>query len=97
VAAFEAYRREPRPAAVYNIGGGRRANCSMLEAIELCERIAGRELDWELSDRPRIGDHRWWISDLREFEADYPAWEPRHGIEATLREIYEGNAERWLS
>jgi CDP-paratose 2-epimerase len=97
VAAFDAFRRDPRPGAVYNIGGGRRANCSVLEAIELCERIAGRELDWELSDRPRVGDHRWWISDLKEFEADHPGWEPRYGIEATLREIHERNAERWLA
>jgi CDP-paratose 2-epimerase len=96
VDAFEAFRREPRPAAIYNIGGGRRANCSMLEAIELCERIAGRELDWQLSDQARRGDHRWWISDLAEFEGDYPGWAPRLGIEETLREIHQRNAERWL-
>src|SRR5438270_829247 len=71
VAAFEAFRRAPRPAAVYNIGGGRASNCSMLEAIALCEQIAGRELTWELSDRNRIGDHQWWISDLEPFRRDY--------------------------
>ena len=51
VAAFEAFRASPAPAAVYNIGGGRVSNCSMLEAIEACERIAGRELEWELGAR----------------------------------------------
>jgi CDP-paratose 2-epimerase len=95
VSAFEAFYRSPRAGAVYNIGGGRRSNCSMLEAIEACERIAGRELDWTLGDAPRIGDHRWWISDLRAFEQDYPAWELRFGIDEILREIYEQNAERW--
>jgi CDP-paratose 2-epimerase len=97
VAAFDACRRDPRPAAVYNIGGGRFANCSMLEAIGACERIAGRELDWELSDQARIGDHRWWISDLSEFRADYPDWEPKRGIERTLREIHDHNVERWTT
>jgi CDP-paratose 2-epimerase len=97
VAAFEAYRANPRPAAVYNIGGGRAANCSVLEAIELCERIAGRELDWELGAAPRVGDHRWWISDLEEFRADYPGWEPAYGLEATLREIHDMNVERWTA
>ncbi len=63
------------------MGGGRRSNCSMLEAIELCERIAGRELAWELSDEARKGDHRWWISDLRPFEADYPGWSMEYGVE----------------
>ncbi len=81
VAAFAAFHAAPRAAAVYNIGGGRASNCSMLEAIELCERIAGRELDWRLDDAPRIGDHRWWISDLSPFRRDYPDWELRYGIE----------------
>ncbi len=95
IAAFDAYRRAPRPAAVYNIGGGRTSNCSMLEAIEVCERIAGRELQWEMGEEPRIGDHRWWISDLGPFEADYPEWGLRYGIEEILTEMHEQNVERW--
>jgi CDP-paratose 2-epimerase len=97
VACFEAFRRAPRVAAVYNIGGGRESNCSMLEAIEACERITGRELEWELVDENRIGDHRWWISDLREFRRDYPDWKLRYGIEQILREIHEQNVERWTA
>ena len=59
----------------------------------LCEAIAGRELKWELSDENRIGDHRWWISDLEPFRRDYPEWEITYGIDDVLREIYEQNAE----
>ena len=95
IAAFDAFRRAPRAAAVYNIGGGRFSNCSMLEAIDACERIAGRELRWEMGPEPRIGDHRWWISDLEPFKADYPGWEPRYGIDDILREMHERNLERW--
>jgi CDP-paratose 2-epimerase len=95
VACFEAFHRDPRPAAVYNIGGGRESNCSMLEAIEACERITGRELQWELSAENRVGDHRWWISDLDEFRRDYPDWDVRHGIDQILGQIYEHNVERW--
>jgi CDP-paratose 2-epimerase len=97
VAAFDAFHRAPRAAAVYNIGGGRESNCSVLEAIGLCEAIAGRGLDWTLSDQNRIGDHRWWISDLQPFREDYPGWEISYGVESVLREIYERNAEAWLS
>ncbi|HSH43516.1 MAG TPA: NAD-dependent epimerase/dehydratase family protein, partial [Arenicellales bacterium] len=97
VEAFAAFHKSPRPAAVYNIGGGRVSNCSMLEAIEICERIAGRTLSWKMGAEPRIGDHRWWISDLGPFQADYPEWNPRHGIEDILREIYEQNVERWTA
>jgi CDP-paratose 2-epimerase len=95
VRAFEAFHRSPRTAAVYNIGGGRYSNCSMIEAIDLCQEIAGRRLSWTLSDRARMGDHRWWISDLREFQSDYPDWEPEYDLRAILREIHDQNAERW--
>jgi CDP-paratose 2-epimerase len=95
VRAFAAFHAKPRPASVYNIGGGRGANCSMLEAIAFCEQIAGRTLDWELAEEARTGDHRWWISDLGEFTRDYPEWSPTYGIEDTLREIYEQNVEAW--
>jgi CDP-paratose 2-epimerase len=97
VAAFEAFHRAPRVAAVYNIGGGRESNCSMLEAIELSEAIAGRALNWELSDQNRIGDHRWWISDLEPFQHDYPGWQITYDIEQILKEIYTQNAELWMA
>ena len=95
VAAFEAFHASPRAAAVYNVGGGRACNCSMLEAIAATQRITGRELDWTLVDDNRVGDHRWWISDLAEFTRDYPEWAIQHDLEAILEEIYEANAERW--
>ena len=95
VAACMAYHRAPRPAAVYNMGGGRHCHCSMLEAIEACERIAGRELQWTLSDQARVGDHRWWISDLAEFAADYPEWGLTYDVESILSEIHDANVDRW--
>lgn len=95
VAAFEAFHRNPKPAAVYNIGGGRYSNCSMLEAITECERIAGRELDWTLADDNRIGDHRWWISDLEPFERDYPEWKLNYDVPAILQEIHTHKIQDW--
>jgi CDP-paratose 2-epimerase len=97
VRAFAAFHANPVPGAVYNMGGGRESNCSVLEAIALCERIAQRELVWEIADEPRVGDHRWWISDLAPFKADHPSWGIRYGVEAVLREIYEQNVESWAT
>lgn len=96
VAAFAAFHKAPRPAAVYNIGGGRVSNCSMVEAIALCEQIAGRELDWTLSEDARVGDHRWWISDLEEFRRDYPEWMPQYDVPSILQEIHDANVGRWV-
>jgi CDP-paratose 2-epimerase len=97
VHAFEAFHRSPRAAAVYNLGGGREANVSMLEAIAMCERISGRRLEWTLSDQARIGDHRWWISDLSAFRADHLDWALTRGIEETLQEIHDANVDRWTA
>lgn len=97
VTAMEVFHRSPRPAAVYNLGGGRTCACSMREAIAACERISGRELSWSLSETARMGDHRWWISSLSQFETDYPAWSLSYDLEATLREIHDANVERWAA
>jgi CDP-paratose 2-epimerase len=91
VAAFATFQAAPRVAAVYNIGGGRESNCSMLEAIALCEEITGRSLDWELSEHARTGDHRWWISDLDSFRGDYPDWNVTYDVPMILREIHDAN------
>ncbi|MDQ3691965.1 MAG: NAD-dependent epimerase/dehydratase family protein [Chloroflexota bacterium] len=97
VRAFHAYHRDPKPAAVYNLGGGRQSNVSMLEAIELCQQIAGRELDYTLSDQARIGDHQWYVSDLSAFKTDYPDWALTFGIEDVVKDIYQHNVEPWTT
>ena len=97
VKAFDAFHRNPKTAAVYNLGGGRQSNVSVLEAIAMCEQIAGRQLGHTLSDQARIGDHRWYISDFSDFERDCPEFELEYGIEAVLREIHDANAEQWTA
>jgi len=88
VNAFWEVVKKPFTGRVYNIGGGRHANCSILEAITLCQKIAGRELNWSYVDQNRAGDHVWWISGVTRFQQDYPSWRYRYGLEETLREIY---------
>ena len=88
VEAFWQFFQAPRSAEVYNLGGSRHSNCSMLEAIELCEEISGRKLDWTYVEDNRIGDHIWWISDVRRFQSHYPDWKYRYDLRAILREIH---------
>ena len=96
IAAFDAFYEAPRIGQVYNIGGGRFSNCSMREAITLCEEISGRKLDSTYSKDNRIGDHIWWISDIRKFQDHFPAWSLRYDIRGILEDIYRNNHERWL-
>ncbi|MGA2516624.1 MAG: NAD-dependent epimerase/dehydratase family protein [Thermodesulfobacteriota bacterium] len=96
IKAFERVAKQaPRPGSVYNIGGGRRVNCSMLEAIQICEKITGKKLQWTYSDDNRVGDHMWWISDISTFQSDYPEWSLRYNLETILREIFELNRDLW--
>lgn len=95
VRAFYEVVQAPRQAEVYNIGGGRTSNCSMLEAIDLCQDIAGRELSWTYVEDHRIGDHRWWIGDNRRFQSHYPGWTLQHDVPMILEEIYHQNRREW--
>lgn len=97
ITAFDEVYRNPRCGAVYNIGGGRFSNCSVLEAIDLCESIAGRELTWTYEERNRIGDHIWWIGSNTTFETDYPTWSLQYDVPAILREIHTVNQGRWMA
>ena len=80
---------KPGTAKVYNMGGSRHSNCSILEAITACEKLTGRPMNWSYKEENRAGDHIWWISDVRRFRADYPDWEYRYGIDDILAEILE--------
>lgn len=95
IAAVECFIESPRSAAVYNIGGGRKSNCSILEAITLSEEIVGRRLKWSYTSNNRVGDHIWWISDLSAFQSDYPNWELTYDVPAILEEIFKVNGQRW--
>jgi len=96
IAAFDEFYRNPGSAEIYNIGGGRESNCSMLEAIEICQEISGRELQCSYKEDNRIGDHIWYISDLSKFKNKYPNWSIKYNVTQILKEIYDKNVDRWL-
>ncbi len=89
VACFDHFHRNPRVGEVYNMGGSRHSNCSMKEAIALCEEISGKKMDYSYTEDNRIGDHIWWISDVSKFKSHYPDWEFQYSIREILGEIYE--------
>jgi CDP-paratose 2-epimerase len=95
VNAFEAFCHAPRVGEVYNIGGGRFSNCSMLEAIEMSQELSGEQLSWTYTDTNRIGDHIWWISDTSLFEKHYADWHIQYDVRAILQDILDRNRERW--
>ncbi len=91
---FWHYYQKPRCGEVYNAGGARHSNCSMKEAIILCENITGKKMDYSYSETNRIGDHIWYISDVRRFKEHYPDWDFKYNIEDILTQIYDGMSAR---
>lgn len=87
VSAFWQFYQNPRPGEVYNMGGSRHSNVSMLEAIELIREISGHQLTYAISDEARSGDHIWYVSDVRKFQQHYPAWKYEHDIRSILRDM----------
>lgn len=94
VNAFWHVFQTPRSGEVYNIGGGPFSNCSMLEAIAIAERLTGRPMNWSYSETNRVGDHIWWIGDIRKFMAHHPGWSITCGVEAIIGEIHAELSDR---
>lgn len=94
VNAFWHFYEKPRCGEVYNLGGSRHSNCSMLEAIALVEEISGRQLRFSLSPQARAGDHIWWISDVAKFQRHYPNWTYSYDLRTIITEIVLATSER---
>lgn len=94
VNAFYHFYKNPRPGEVYNIGGSRHSNCSMLEAIERCQIMTGREMNITYTDVNRTGDHIWYISNVNKFKQHYPEWDFTYDLDAILRELLAAQSSR---
>ncbi len=95
VNAFWSFYQSPRCGEVYNMGGSRHNNCSVLEAIGLIEEISGRGTRFSISERARKGDHIWWISDVSRFQGQYPDWNYAYDLRKMIEEIVDGASHRF--
>ena len=93
VNAFYHFYKNPRQGEVYNIGGSRHSNCSMKEAIAKCESLCGKKMSVNYSEENRIGDHIWYVSDVRKFQNHYPEWSYQYNIDDIFEQIYNANQQ----
>lgn len=91
---FWHFYQNPKEGEVYNAGGSRHSNCSMLEAIDVCEKITGKKMNYSYTENNRIGDHIWWISDVSKFKAHFPGWNYKYDLKDILGQIHDSMAER---
>jgi CDP-paratose 2-epimerase len=91
---FWHFYRRPMEAAVYNVGGGRFSNCSLMEAIERIKALTGDGVTWKYVPTNRNGDHMWWISDIRRFQNHYPDWSYQFSLDEIIISIHDGLSQR---
>ena len=95
VNTFYHFYQNPRCGEVYNMGGSRYSNCSMLEAVKMCEEIADKKLKYNYTEQNRSGDHIWYISDVKKFQSHYPQWSYKYDIKSIITEIYNAQKTRF--
>ncbi|EKD28712.1 MAG: NAD-dependent epimerase/dehydratase, partial [uncultured bacterium] len=91
---FWHFFQNPKQGEVYNAGGGRHSNCSLLEAVKIAEELTGKKMNLKYSDTNRSGDHIWWISDTTKFQKHYPQWSYKYSLKETFSEIFQGIKSR---
>ena len=89
VNCFWEFYKNPKKGEVYNIGGGRYSNCSILEALKIVEEFTGINIKKEIIKKPRIGDHIWYISNTSKFKRDYPNWKQKYNTKKIIEELIE--------
>ena len=87
VNCFWEFYKKPKYGEVYNIGGGRKSNCSILEAIEIVEKKTNLSIKRNYIKNNRIGDHIWYISNLNKFKKDYPKWSQKYNTDMIISEL----------
>ena len=89
VNCFWEFYKKPRQGEIYNIGGGRYSNCSIIEALNLVESILKTSIKRKILKKPRVGDHIWYISDTSKFRKHYPNWKQKYNIIKIIEELIE--------
>ena len=91
VNSFWEFYKKPTRGEVYNMGGGRYSNCSIIEALDLVEDIGKISIKRELLKKPRVGDHIWYISNLSKFKKHYPNWKQKYNTKKIIEELINNN------
>ncbi len=75
------------PGEAYNIGGGRKSNNSIVEAIKKTESILGVKAKIKYSVVNRRGDHKWCIFSSKKFRERYPEWNLMFDDDSIIKEL----------
>ena len=89
VSSFWEFFKNPTKGEVYNTGGGRYSNCSIIEALNIVEKIAGIKIKRKILTKNRVGDHIWYITDMKKFKKKYPKWKQKYSTYKIIQELVD--------
>ena len=89
VSCFWEYYKKPGYGEVYNMGGGRYSNCSIIEALNMVENIAGIKVKKKILKQNRVGDHIWYVSNTNRFKKKYPNWKQKFSTRRIITELID--------
>jgi len=89
VKCFWEFYKKPKSGEVYNIGGGRYSNCSIIEALNLVEKLTNSKIKRKIIKSPRVGDHIWYISNTSKFKKHYPNWKQIYNTKKIIEELID--------
>ena len=87
VNCFWHFFKKPRIGQIYNMGGGRKSNCSIIEAINTIYKLTGISIKKDLKKQNRVGDHIWYVSNMKKFKNHYPKWKQIYNSEKIIDEL----------
>jgi CDP-paratose 2-epimerase len=89
VRCFWEFYKKPRKGEVYNVGGTRFSNCSIIEALNYIEDKMKIKIKKLLIKKNRIGDHIWYISSMKKFKNHYPKWRQEYTTKKILDQLID--------
>ena len=87
VKCFWEFYKKPKQGVVYNTGGGRYSNCSIIEALNLVEKFANIKIKKTFLKQNRVGDHIWYVSNMKKFKKDFPNWKQKYSTIKIIKEL----------
>lgn len=79
----------------FNMGGGFENSASLLEVVRELSRLTGHHVE-PLHGPERLGDQRWYISNISKFRSRLP-WSPRVNVSEGLRQLHEWYVSRTVT
>jgi CDP-paratose 2-epimerase len=92
---FWHFYHQPGYGEIYNAGGGRENSISILETINLVNKISKKNWNnFKIKKKNRSGDHIWYVTNFNKFKKKFPNWKIKYSNEDIIEQIIWANTNK---